>query len=37
MKAIDNILENIGPGQVENLKVECFQQDKIAKEKNELL
>ena len=28
MKAIDNTLENIAPGQVEKLKFECFQQDK---------
>ena len=37
MKAIDNFLENIAPGQVEKLKVECFQQDKEEKEENELL
>ena len=37
MKAIDNTLENIAPGQVEKLKFECFQQDKEEKEENELL
>ena len=28
IKAIDKVLKNIAPGQVEKLKVECFQQDK---------
>ena len=37
MKAIDNVLENIAPGQVKKLKVECFQQEKEEKEENELL
>ena len=37
IKAIDSILKNIAPGQVEKLKVECFQQDKEEKEQNELL
>ena len=36
MKVIDNVLENVAPGQVEKLKVKCFQQDKEQKEKNEL-
>ena len=37
MKAINNVLENTAPGQVEKLKVECFQQVKEGKEENELL
>ena len=28
IKAIDKVLKNIAPGEVEKLKVECFQQDK---------
>lgn len=35
MKATDNVLENRAPGQAENLKVECFQQGKEEKDKNE--
>ena len=37
MKATDNALKTIAPGQVEKLKVECVQQDKEEKEENELL
>ena len=37
MKAIDKVLENKAPAQVEKLKVQCFQQDKEEKEENELL
>ena len=37
MKVIDNVLENVAPGQVKKLKVECFQQVKEQKEENESL
>ena len=37
MKAIDKVLENIAPGQLEKLKLERSQEDKEEKEENELL
>ena len=37
MKVIDNVLENVAPGQVKKLKVEYFQQVKEQKEENESL
>ena len=37
IKAIDNVLENIAPWQVEKLKDECFQQDREEKEEIKLL